>query len=165
MKSLKMRVHPVTVVLALAVVLLAVFFIYSRKLESQNPPLGPEELRLLQRPMPAPAYDEALGVVLQVIPESKQEKVVGFRPSRQASPLGLLGCMPGDVLVSINGKPVSGKNVRQAMEDLEKKKKPISLIIERGGQRLELKHTKMPTAPPPIGPSGMPQLPSKPTGK
>ena len=145
MRRLSTRVHPVTVVLALGVVGLAIFMAYSRKLESQSE--RPKVLTDMMRPEPSPGYDQGLGAMITMSREPKGEKVVGFKPSAAASPLAMLGCFPGDVLVSVNGDTVSGANVRKAMEDLEKHGKPISLIVYRQGRKLELKHTKMPTVP------------------
>jgi S1-C subfamily serine protease len=146
MKGLKTRVHPVTVVLALAVLGLAIFMGYSRKLAEQDRPTPSEMMRAME-PRPAPAYDKGLGVMLGMSPQTKGDVILGFRPSAAASPLAMLGCFPGDMLVSVNGQPVSGVNVRKAIEELEKDGKPVSLIVNRNGQKVELKHTKMPTVP------------------
>jgi membrane-associated protease RseP (regulator of RpoE activity) len=146
MKGLKTRVHPVTVVLALAVLGLAIFMRYSRKLAEQDRPMPPEVMGRMEG-RPPPSYDKGLGAMIGMSPQTQGDMVLSFRPSAAASPLAMLGCFPGDVLVSVNGKPVSGVNVRQAIEELEKDGKPVSLIVDRHGQKVELKHTKMPTVP------------------
>ena len=147
MKHLKTRVHPVTVALALAVVGLAIFMGYSRKPESQTQPLMLEQMRM-QQSRPPPTIDRSLGAVTTISPRGRGGDVlVDFTPSREASPLGVLGCAPGDILVSVNGESVTGWHVRKAMEELEKDGKPLSLIVDRNGQKVELKHTKMPTVP------------------
>ncbi len=151
MRGLKSRVHPVTVVLTLVVLGVAIFMVYSRKMESQSPPT-----QQMMQPMPQPVYDESLGVMLNVSREPKGDKIITFRPSREASVLGLLGCMPGDVLVSVNGNPVSGGYVRDALDALKKNGTPLVLVVYRNGQKIELKHTKVPTEPPPLPPGLMP---------
>jgi len=142
-KSMKTRLHPITVVLALAVLGFAIYIGYVRKLQSMSPAVPPQ----MMEPRPAPAYDEGLGAMLQASPETKSHMIVGFRPSAAASPLAMLGCFPGDVLVSCNGAPVTGTEVRKAIEEMEKKHKPIVLEVYRGGEKIELKHEKMPAEP------------------
>ncbi len=145
MKALKIRVHPVTVILVLAIVGLAIFMGYSHKLE--RPPVATVPAAE-QRQLPA-FRDEELGAWLRPsLQQDVGDTVLGFQPSAAASPLAQLGCVPGDVLVSCNGKPIAGNNVAKAIEAMEKTGKPVVLVVFRDGKKTELKTTKMPDIPP-----------------
>ncbi len=157
MRGLKSRVHPVTVVLTLVVVGFAIFMLYGRKLEQQTPS-GPVLPRGMDRPLPQPAYDEALGALLTVSIDPPGDKIVAFRPRRDASVLGVLGLYPGDIVVNINGQGLTAGTVQEAMDALKKDGTPITIELYRNGQKMELKYTELPTeappAPPGMGPPG-----------
>ena len=144
MKTLKTRIHPVTIILALAIAGLAVYMNYSRKLQSQPGEMtGPRKMA-----RPSQVRDDGLGATLSAGNKGQGQMVIGFQPNAAASRLALLGCFPGDVLVSCNGGPVSATTVRKAIEEMEKTGKPVVLVVYREGKKIELKTTKLPDVPP-----------------
>jgi len=152
MKALKTRIHPVTVILVLAIVGLAVYMGYSRKLERQSAPTVPAGTA--ERQLPA-VRDEELGAWLRPsVQLDVGDTIVGFQPSAAASPLAMLGCLPGDVLVSCNGDPIAGGNVRKAIEEMEKTGKPVVLVVYRSGKKTQLKTKKLPDIPPVLQQAG-----------
>jgi membrane-associated protease RseP (regulator of RpoE activity) len=159
MKGFRRRLHPFTVGVVLVVVGFGIFLIYSRRIETTSPTVQPTMLR-----EPAPAYDEYLGIMWKPTrsPEPEGNKIVSFRPSRATSTAALLGVIPGDILVSVNDKPLSPDNVREAIAELKKDGKPITLIVYRMGQKITLKTDELPEKPsfpaggPPAGRAGGP---------
>ena len=146
MRAVKTRVHPVTVVLVLAVAGLVVFMMYSRRLESTSP-----QAHLFQQRQPPPIRDAELGAILSPSTSGQGETLSSFYPSRFASPLAVLGCLPGDVLISCNGQPVSGSSVLEAVEALKKDGTPIEMVVMRSNQTTTLKTEEwsdLPAMPP-----------------
>jgi len=139
MRGFRKRLHPFTVGVVLVVVGFAIFLVYSRRIETTSPTVQP---RMVREPMPI--HDEYLGILWTASRSPEGNMVVGFRPSRATSTAALLGVLPGDILVSVNGKPVSPENVREAMAELKKDGKPISIIVYRAGQKVTLKTDELP---------------------
>ncbi|MET4576602.1 Do family serine endopeptidase [Ottowia thiooxydans] len=78
-----------------------------------------------------------LGLSLRPLaPQERQQAQVegGLLIEQAAGPAALAGVQAGDVLVSINGQPVS--NADQARSVIAKADKSVALLIQRDGQRI-----------------------------
>jgi serine protease Do len=84
-----------------------------------------------------PAEGGRLGLALRPLtPEEKRESRAehGLVVEQAGGPAARAGIAPGDVLLSINGKPVS--SIEQLRAVLDGKPKSVALLIERDGNRL-----------------------------
>ena len=134
------RLHPLTVVLTLAIVFLAIFIIYSHRLERMAPPTP----TLARGGLPPPMHDDTLGAMLSPVPRRHATKIMGFRPPPSPSPLRVIGCVPGDILTKCNGEQWDWKKFAQALKDLRENNKPFTLTVERRGQEVDVKVTRWP---------------------
>jgi hypothetical protein len=149
------RVHTVTVVLTLAVVLFVVFLVYSNRLE----PTGEQQLRMM--PMePVPEHDDRLGVLWkpypQVINPGDEKNVIGiqvlgFRPPPAPPPLLLVGIKPGDTILECNGEKADVFNIDGAIRALREKGEPMTLLVTKEWGEVTLKIDEWP-------PPGAPQV-------
>jgi len=78
-----------------------------------------------------------LGLALRPLqPQEKREAHVdsGLLVEDAAGPAGLAGVQPGDLLMAINGTPVS--SVDQVREAVSRSDKSVALLIQRGGNKI-----------------------------
>ncbi len=140
------RLHPATVVLALAVIGLAAFLISARDLGS--PPRGPVVAR---GGLPPPVHEPALGIMCSPSTDPRGIKVMGFRPPPEPSPLRLLGVAIKDTIVSINGEVGFCNDLVAAIRESQREGTPLVLGIQRGGELIELRLERLPPLPGPLG--------------
>lgn len=142
------KVHPVTVVLTLAVVLFAVFLIYSNRLGPGAAP--PQQMMPME---PVPDHDSRLGVLWKPYPQvinPEDEKrvigiqVVGFRPPPTPPPLMLAGVRPGDIILECNGEKADMSNIGAAMDALREKGEAMTLLVQKEWGEVTLKVEEWP---------------------
>ena len=77
-----------------------------------------------------------LGLALRPLTaeERRQSKLEGLLVEQASGPAARAGINPGDVVLAINGKPVT--SVEQVRSVIEGKPKSVALLIERGGERI-----------------------------
>jgi S1-C subfamily serine protease len=69
-------------------------------------------------------------------------KVTGFTGSSGSSPLDVLGVEQGDVIVSCNGMSGQlGARIITAIEGLNARGEPITLVVVRDGKRITLERS------------------------
>ena len=69
--------------------------------------------------------------------------VTGFVPSSETAPLAVIGVKEGDVIVSCNGQQRQpGMRLVAAIEGLQKRGEPITLVVVREGERVTLERTE-----------------------
>jgi serine protease Do len=77
-----------------------------------------------------------LGLALRPLTpdERRQSKLEGLLVENASGPAARAGINPGDVVLAINGKPVT--SVEQVRSVIEGKPKSVALLIERDGERI-----------------------------
>ncbi len=69
--------------------------------------------------------------------------VTGFVSSSETAPLAVIGVKEGDVIVSCNGQQRQpGMRLVAAIEGLQKRGEPITLVVVREGERMTLERTE-----------------------
>ena len=162
------RVHPVLIVLTLVIVVVTVAIVYSRRLPTTA--AGPAEVRPMAAPMMGtPDIDEVLRI--QWIPWFAPEgiRIMNFLPGETPSPLWLMGCQEGDILVSVNDSPIVGGDLHEAIAELRENGTPFTLGLVRMGREISKEIDRYPELPAaaaqPAQPEGAaPQQPAQPEG-
>src|SRR5262249_42737596 len=82
------------------------------------------------------------------------------------SPAEAAGLRRGDIILELDGKPVTGVGGLQAAIEVATTDKPITLTVDRDGQRRQVPINPHPQPPtfgqPPIGPPRLPRVPGPP---
>ncbi|TMQ12584.1 MAG: hypothetical protein E6J90_30815 [Deltaproteobacteria bacterium] len=87
---------------------------------------------------------------LEVVPQMAGDRFVGWRLIQlidRAGPLHDLDVVPGDVLLAVNGRPVSRPEQLQALWDSLRTANDVTAQLWRGSQQLELHFTVVPAVP------------------
>jgi hypothetical protein len=140
------RVHPVLIVLTLVIVLVTVAIVYSRRLPTTG--AGQAEVTPMVAPMMGtPGIDEELRI--QWIPWFAPEgtRIMNFLPGDTPSPLWLMGCQQGDILVSVNGNPIEGSDLNDAIAELRENGTPFTLGLVRMGREISKQIDSYPELP------------------
>jgi len=137
----KKRVHPLTGVLLIAIVLVLVMVVYRQRLDVVSPDPTPI---VVCGPQGPPMVEPGLGIAWIPDPKSNRIRVIRLLPSPPPSRLALLGVKPGDTLIELNGKVRDLDNISRALDQLQDKGKPFTLTVIRGGQKVKLEAKKLP---------------------
>lgn len=146
---MKRRVHPVTGLLVIAIAIVFIGLMLSRKLNQEGPgPLGEvggEGVKMVM-PQGAPEREPTLGIVWSPNMGTPGVTVVAFleRPG-VPSRLKLAGARPDDIVLGANAdKTARLADIDTALDALITKGTPFTLNLIRGGQQVQLKVTKLP---------------------
>jgi hypothetical protein len=146
------RLHPITVVMALAVVFFAIFIVYSRKMDTTGPRRTITDWEA-RGGVPPPHHNTELGIMESPVPGRHAMKIMGFRGPPGPSPLMIAGCRPRDIVIECNGKQFDYTELDNAVEELREKGTPFTLTVERGGQTVTVNVSHWPKRAP--GPPGV----------
>ena len=157
------RVHPVLIVLTLVIVLVAVAIVYSRRLPTSDQ--GPAQVTTRVGPMMGtPGIDEVLGIQWMPWFAPEGDRIMNFLPSDTPSPLWLIGCQQGDILVSVNDIPMAEADLHDALAELRDNGTPFTLGLIRMGREISKEIDSYPELPPasahPAEAEGSPVQPS-----
>ena len=157
------RVHPVLIVLTLVIVLITVAIVYSRRLPTRA--AEPAEVRPRTGPMMGtPGIDEELGIQWMPWFAPEGERIMNFLPGDTPSPLWLIGCQQGDILVSVNDNPIAEVGLHDALAELRENGTPFTLGLIRMGREITKEIDSYPELPPalahPAEAEGSPAQPS-----
>ena len=84
-----------------------------------------------------------LGVVGQPSPDPRGLLVKSFAPPPDRSPLELMGVRENDIVLSCNGVQEQIRpDFVKAVEGLQQRGEPITLVVQRGGTRVTLKRSE-----------------------
>lgn len=123
-------------------------------------PAGDDEIAVENRPVAPLGKGERTGTIdrarlvavldagpgmflrqLEVAPSMRGERFVGWQLVQfvdRATPLGALDLVPGDVLLAINGKPLSRPDQLQALWDSLRTSNEVTAQLWRGDGKFEL---------------------------
>ncbi len=163
------RVSPVILVLALVVILVVAFVVYSRRPSTSpvqvSPMAGGEQGRAQGRMQGgAPGLPGQPGTSqtastqrnlaeLGITGKPSQGDnpglmITGFVSTPERSPLGVIGVKAGDIVISCNGEQRQmGMRLGAAIEGLQKRGEKITLVVVRDGKQVQLERAeKLPEA-------------------
>ena len=157
------RVHPVLIVLTLVIVLAAVAIVYSRRLPTRT--AEPTAVTARTGPMMGtPDVDLELGIQWMPWFAPEGTRIMNFLPGDTPSPLWLIGCQQGDILVSVNDSPIVGGSFHEALAELRENGTPFTLGLIRMGREISKEIDSYPELPPalarPADAEGSPLPPS-----
>ena len=138
---MKKRVHPLTGVLLIAIVLVLVMVVYRQRLDVVSPDPTPT---IVHTPQGPPMAEPDLGIAWMFEPGSNGIRVAKILPSPPPSRLALLGVKPGDMLMEVNGKTADLGDFSRALDQLQDKGKSFTMTVIRGGQKVKLEAKKLP---------------------
>ena len=138
---MKKRVHPLTGVLLIAIVLVLVMVVYRQRLDVVSPE---PTVTITHTPQGPPTAEPDLGIAWMPEPGSNGIRVAKILPSPPPSRLALLGVKPGDMLMEVNGKTADLGDFSRALDQLQDKGKPFTMTVIRGGQKVKLEAKKLP---------------------
>jgi len=158
------RVHPVLIVLTLVIVLITVAIVYSRRLPTRA--AEPAEVRSKIAPMMGtPGVDEELGIQWMPWFAPEGDRIINFLPGDTPSPLWLIGCQQGDILVSVNDSPIAEVGLHEALAELRENGTPFTLGLVRMGREISKEIDSYPELPPALAQPAQPEAaaPQQPT--
>ena len=138
---MKKRVHPVTGVLIIAIVLLVLAMVYRQRMEVVSPT---PQATITVAPQGPPMPEPSLGFAWMPEPGQKGIPVNRLLPGPPPSRVALIGVKSGDVLLEMNGKKLDLEELDKALDALQKKGTPFALTLVRGGQKITLQAKSFP---------------------
>ena len=89
-------------------------------------------------------------------------RIMNFLPGDVPSPLWLIGCQQGDILVSVNDEPIEGADLHDALAELRDNGTPFTLGLIRMGREISKDVDSYPELPPALAQpaEGSPAQPS-----
>ena len=136
------KLHPLTVIFALAIVLFAVFVIYSRQVKSE-PPRRPITAFEARGGVPAPSHDDTLGIMYSSAGPASI-RIMGFLPPPAPPPLMVVGCRARDDIIGINDEPFTWQGMKTAIDEVKENGTPFTLRVRRQGTEIEIEVTEWP---------------------